>query len=224
MSAARLSRDHARGMKRSIFFCFAILVGACGTTPNDPPPGGDPTSCGTAGAKTGSECTGLGNCGAGMQNFVKVSFCDHCFARADTHFCEAGTCRMLSPGTMTNVSYAIVIPASLTATTKSYTVASVNPIAADGSHLTCESLMKASCEIDSNGGINARNSRFNPVGTQGDLYMGLISADAGAARMIFVQLTDAMQGSGNLLAWGCATIDVVEGMNNGPIEVMIKTL
>src|SRR5689334_16706197 len=50
-------------------------------------------ACGVAGTAPAGECASIKECGAGAQNYVEVAFCENCFARSDTHFCEAGTCR-----------------------------------------------------------------------------------------------------------------------------------
>ncbi|MCK6551070.1 hypothetical protein L6R52_34865 [Myxococcota bacterium] len=167
-------------------------------------------SCGNAGAKVGSECASLADCGAGAQNQVEVVFCEHCVPRADTHFCEAGVCRAIDTDPMlTNISFSFGLPAGVT-TAKSFTIASLNPIMADGTRVTCAALL-STCLSDGNGALNARNSRFNAL-PAGDLFMGQISADPGEERLLFVQLTTGMQGTGDVVAAGCTEgIDVVKG-------------
>jgi hypothetical protein len=220
------SNDHDAGaVMRSIVVVLPFLLfAACGPEDPERPDGGaSANACGVAGAKTGSECAGLAQCGAGMQNFVDVEFCVHCFARADTHFCESGTCRLLDPGTATVISWAFAVPPSLK-NAPAFTTASVNPIMADGTRVTCESLMKSSCDIDANPEINARTSRFDRMNPQGEVYQGMISADAGENRMVFIQITSEIQGKGDLLGWGCAATNVVKDMTNGPIEIPVVAL
>lgn len=204
----------------------AIVLMSCGSdNPDDNPDagGGSPTACGTSGALAGSECMDLAGCGAGAQNFVKVSFCEHCFARADTHVCEAGVCRELDQDIDTSVMYGFTIPLSLSAA-QGFTVAAVNPIMADGSRATCETLLKPTCETHQNGKINARNSKADQIPAGAEVIQGFTSSDHGEDRMIFVQITELRRGEGALLGQGCATLDVMQHVSFQPIEVTINAL
>lgn len=210
---------------RSMYLLSAVVLISCGADkPEDNPDGGGgPTSCGTSGALTGSECMDLAGCGAGAQNFVKVSFCEHCFARADTHVCEAGTCRALDQDIDTSIMYAFSIPPALSAA-QGFSVAVVNPIMADGTRVTCESLLKPTCETHQNGKFNARNSKADQIGAGAEVVQGFTSADHGEDRMVFVQITALRRGEGALLGQGCATIDVVRHVMFQPLEVVINPL
>lgn len=198
------------------FLAIALSVASCG---GDDGPSGT-NACGDVGAKTGTECSGLADCGNGSSNEVEVVFCEHCVPRADTHFCEAGTCRAFDPE-LTNLTYSFSLPAGVS-TAKSMTLATLNPVMADGTRLTCEALL-STCVAENNGAMNARNSRFNAL-PPGDLFMGVMSVDPGDDRVMFIQLTTGMQGTGDVVATGCTEgIDVVKGA--GPtITVDVRPL
>lgn len=191
----------------------AILIGAvasaCGGTETTNPP--VTNSCGTveqAPAEMG--CTGLASCG-GMSNAIKVTFCKYCFARPDTKVCEAGTCRAIDISG--SISTQLQVP-EVARGAKSFTIASVNPIMADGTKVTCATLL-STCAYADNFAINTGNStfrNFNPPADPANVYPAPIAADAGAGRLLVVRLTSEVQGAGNVMAVGCTEgIDVVSG-------------
>src|SRR5687767_6499401 len=92
-------------MSRALWLSIFISLAACGEEERERPDGGGGTStCGASGSLLGGQCMGLADCGRDDgSNFVRVVFCEHCFARADTHFCEAGMCREVPAST--NVEY-----------------------------------------------------------------------------------------------------------------------
>lgn len=180
-----------------------------------------PNVCGEAGAPLGMDCAAVTECGAGAANHVQVSFCENCFSRSDTHFCESGTCRGFDLE-LTNVNFSFTVPAAAIAA-KSFTIASLNPTMADGGRLTCAALLSGDCPFVNNPAINARNSRFNNI-QGGDFFMGQISIDPGEDRLLFLQLTSGQQGIGTVLAKGCAEgIDVTKGQAPGtPVALELQ--
>lgn len=178
-----------------------------------------PSMCGLAGTKTGSECSGIDECGT--NNAIEPSFCEHCLLRPDTHVCESGTCRALGP--RGNIQSAFGIPAQAVGS-KSYTVATVQPIMADGSKVTCEKLT-TTCGFLDNPAINTTNSTFKnfdgPASIE-NAYPVLSAAEAGSDQILFLQVTTDVQGKGTVTARGCAEgISVSEGQTTQvPIELM----
>jgi hypothetical protein len=142
-----------------------------------------------------------------------VSFCQHCFAYADTQFCEAGTCRILQSG-MTSMKLAFNVP-NTAAGAASFTAASLVPVMADGTTLTCAGLKSSMCTFKDSPVINARNSHFREFTGGADptnAYTDLITADPGGDRLAFVVVTSGMQGTGDVKAVGCTEhISVTEG-------------
>jgi hypothetical protein len=200
----------------------AILQASCGGSETTPPPAAN--ACGVSGEMVPAmpECTNIKECGAGTQNYAEVSFCEHCFPRADTHFCEAGTCRQFDAA-LTNLSFSFQLPPSTVASAKSVARATVNPIMADGTKLTCAKLRSSDCSFVNNPQMNARNSTFSNLNGGGDFYMLQMSVDPGEDRILFVQVTDDTQGKGSVLATGCVeNIDVVAGQSPAPVEVTFQ--
>lgn len=193
------------------------IVIACGSdTGPGPDSHGTPSLCGEAGATPGAECTGLDRCGTPMQNFVKVAFCEHCFARADTHVCEAGTCRALDQSPDTKIEFRFTVPPAALGS-QSFTTAALNPVMADGTRLTCGAL-SSTCMFVDNAMINARNSRFDRLVAGADFYHGQIAADAGSDRLLFIQVTSGVQGTGDVRARGCVSgIEVVSGQTTAVV-------
>lgn len=201
-----------------------LLFAACGDEPDPDPPVGGTNACGNVGTTTGSECTGLDECGAGAANMVKPSFCDHCFARADSHFCEAGTCRPVAMGGDTGfIRFITSLPDGVSGA-MSFTQASLLPVAADGTRLTCAKLL-STCSIDGNRNLNATNSNFKtlilPPGA--DSFRDAISSDPGPDRLYVMQVTSESQGKGTVLAVGCVEgISVTSGQTTD-ITVELRT-
>src|SRR5688500_2539096 len=182
-----------------LLLTLAILA-ACNTG------GGDdgtaqPSECGIAGVAPASECTGIDECGA-PNNPIEPEFCEHCLLRPDTHVCEAGSCRML--GATGNIQTAFAVPAAAVGS-KSYTIASIHPVLADGGKVTCEKLTTGCAFLD-NPAINTSNStfkRFSEPARADSVYPALLSAEAGMGRILFIQVTSDEQGKGVVKATGC---------------------
>jgi hypothetical protein len=187
-----------------------LLTAACNTGGDDNDP--QPTACGLAGTMTGTECMGIDQCG-GENNAIEPSFCEHCLLRPDTHVCEAGTCRALGP--RGNIQTAFGIPAEAVGT-KSYTLATIQPIMADGSKVTCAKLL-SSCSFLDNPAINTTNSTFKNFDGPASIdnaYPALSAAEAGSDQLLFIQVTTDVQGKGEVKARGCVEgISVMEGQN-----------
>jgi hypothetical protein len=216
----------ARAMRAlfSASLFISLTLSGCGGETKDNPDAGMTmaNACGASGAVEGTECTGMDECGAGNQNFVEVTFCTHCFARADTHVCEAGKCRMLEGGLSdTNVRYAFSLLPNVTA--PSFTVASILPVMADGTRVSCASLMKDSCDIDANRAINAKSSSFLRIQGAGDFISAIVAADPGQGRIVYLQLTSGMQGTGEVVARGCAEVDIAKGEEK-QVEITLTAL
>lgn len=177
---------------RSLPSLLLLALVACGTEETPP----------DAGGPVGSECTGLAQCGMGTQNFVKVSFCEHCFARPDTHVCESGSCRAVDASAM--VTIGLMTPREATGA-RSFTVASVNPVRADGRRVDCAALLAATDYVDSPvySVGNSKVQTFNPPADPNLAYRTSISIEPGADRMIVVRVTSDVQGKGRVLAEGC---------------------
>jgi len=181
---------------------IVLFLAACGTEPSEPPA---TSSCGVVGATAGMECTGLSTCGAGAQNFKKVTPCDHCLAGADSHVCEAGVCRMLP----TAVNGYGTIKASFSlqqvgSTAQGLAQSAIHPVMADGTKVTCAALM-STCSFINLETINALSSAANVVA--GDVVMSFTTIDPGPDRLYFAQFTAETRGRGAVLAKGC-----VEGL------------
>lgn len=198
-----------------------MVASACsGEATDDGGDGGGPSACGLAGAAPASECTGLGTCGGGASNAIEPEFCEHCLLRPNTHLCEAGACRTL--GATGNIMTQVGVPPAA-AGAKSYTIASIFPVMADGRTISCEKLT-TTCGFLGNGAINTTNSTFKrfaePARTD-SVYPALISAEAGAGRILFIQVTSDEQGKGMVLARGC-TQDITVAANETvtvPIDI-----
>ena len=98
---------------------------------------------------------------------------------------------------------------------KSFTVAAVNPVMADGTQLDCAKIL-STCNIVNNFAINAANARFAAFPGSGavasNVYPVQTPADVGTARLLIVRLHTDVQGKGTILAEGCASgIDVRAG-------------
>lgn len=196
--AHRAARGDSAAMKRSLrlgVISLAAGIVSCGTDAEPP----------AMNVPVGSECTALSQCGAGQQNFRTVEFCDHCFARADSHVCEAGSCRAIDSTGGIKVSF--VVPSAARGA-RSFTVAAINPLKADGTKLTCATLLAATDYKD--------NPAFNTVGAsaksfpQGGMadpalsYSSFFPADVGADRLVVLRVVTDAQGKGTVKAQGCA--------------------
>ena len=161
----------------------------------------------------GTECVDLTGCGAGTANAKTVSFCEHCFARPDTHVCEAGICRELDVSG--SLSFVLGVPPSATGA-KSWTQAAINPVKSDGTRVTCAELINSTDYVD-NFAYNTGNSNFKIFASRdgadpGLVYPSTIFADAGTDRLLVIRVVSETQGKGTVLAVGCAEgIEVVAG-------------
>ena len=161
----------------------------------------------------GAECTDLTGCGAGTANARTVSFCEHCFARPDTHVCEAGMCREID--VTGSLSFVLGVPPSATGA-KSWTQAAINPVKADGTRATCAELTSSTDYVD-NFAYNTGNSNFKVFASRdgadpGLVYPSTIFADAGSGRLLVIRVVSETQGKGSVLAVGCTEgIEVASG-------------
>ena len=148
----------------------------------------------------GSECTGFDECGAGAQNSIQPSFCDNCLLRPDTHYCSAGVCVANDP--LENVTLTIGGPEALSAA-KSVSIASIIPVMADGTRVTCAALTSG-CGFLQNSALNTANSRsamlqaLPAMVTRTAIFM---RAEPG--QILFIQATDDIRGAGNVLGRAC---------------------
>jgi hypothetical protein len=192
-------------MRRCLWSLFAVALFGCGSDPVEPPPA---SSCGVGGTASGQECTGLKQCGRGESNYVEVAFCEHCFARPDTHVCEAGVCRQL-PMELGTLKVAFTLDAVQGA--QSFAQATILPTMADGTKVTCAALL-STCNSINNPAINTTLSNAKALPGGGDVVISLISADPGPDRLYMVRLTSELQGKGQVKAVGCKEgITVVAG-------------
>jgi hypothetical protein len=214
---ARVQHD-ARCMLRPLLLT-AILAAACNTGGGDDDGvDTDPTACGLAGSPPAAECTGIDGCGA-ANNVIDPEFCEHCLLRPDTHVCEAGSCRMLGP--KGNIQTAFAVPSAAVGS-KSYTIATIHPVLADGGKITCEKLM-TTCGFLDNPGINTTNStfkRFSEPARTDSVYPALSSVEAGSGRILFIQVTSDDQGKGEVKARGC--VENITVAENETVEVAIE--
>ena len=187
----------------SLLFLMGLPLVGCGddTEPTEPD------------IMVGTECIDLTGCGAGTPNARTVSFCEHCFARPDTHVCEAGVCRQIDVSG--SLSFVLGVPPSA-AGAKSWTQAAVNPVKSDGTKVTCADLVSSTEYVD-NFDYNTGNSNFKVFASRdgadpGLVYPSTIFADAGADRLLVIRVVSETQGKGSVLAVGCADgIEVVAG-------------
>ena len=197
-----------------------LSLSACGGGDSTPP---DPqqTSCGTSGAVAGAECTGLATCGAGAQNFKKVQPCDHCFAGADSHVCEAGKCRAI-PTTID--AYGTIRAAfslnQVGSTAQGLAQAALWPVMADGTRLSCAALL-STCGYVENPAINALSSSLNVV-QSGDVVDASTTMEPGAGRLYFAEFTSESRGRGTVLARGCAEGLTIAAGQTLEIEVQLS--
>jgi hypothetical protein len=205
-----------------IWSVLALLLSlaACGGSDSAPP---DPqqTSCGTGGALAGAECTGLATCGAGAQNFKRVQPCDHCFAGADSHVCEAGKCRAI-PTTIDG--YGTIRAAfslnQVGSTAQGLAQAALWPVMADGTRLSCAALL-STCGYVENPAINALSSSLNVV-QSGDVVYASTTMEPGAGRLYFAEFTSESRGRGTVLARGCAEGLTIAAGQTLEIEVQLS--
>ncbi len=140
-------------------------------------------------------------CGAGSSNAIQPSFCDNCLLRPDTHACEAGVCVTNDP--LNNITLTIGGPASLSAA-QSVSIASITPIMADGTKVTCAALTSGSCGFLNNAAINTANSRSAMLMPLPDMVTRTaIFMRAQPGQILFVQATDDIRGAGNVLGRAC---------------------
>jgi hypothetical protein len=160
-------------------------------------------SCGTAGQKTGTQCSGLTDCG-GTTNFV-TNVCPNCFGKAAAQVCEAGTCRATNTGATVSISLAVPPTAQ---GARSFVLAVLAPVMADGTQITCSALLSNACTTVDNPLLNASSSTFkNVVGAGGAdpsaVYPVSIGGDVGSGRLLVVKATASLGGQGAVMAQGC---------------------
>lgn len=204
---------HWSDMLRFAALALAMVpLFACG----DDGGSGSPGACGWEGEAKGDACQRLSDCG-GPSNESQVSFCDNCPFRADVQICNAGVCETFDPSSSIELPL-LSPPASATGAAAAILVA-LEPVAADGTRLTCEGLLSSACGARSHPRqpqLNATNARFvnlSPPFAPGSVYPGLRTASAaGADKLLWVRLTTETQGKGEVLAEACVEgIQVPEG-------------
>lgn len=193
-------------LRRASLASLLALV-ACGDEAQMPPTS---NACGTAGELSGMECAGLDGCGAGPQNFKKVTPCDHCLASADSHFCEAGVCRALptTPAGLGTIKAAFSLR-QLGAGAQGLAQAAILPVMADGTKISCAALM-STCGFKDSPAINALSSSVNVM--PGDVVFSFATIDPGPGRLYFAEFTSELRGRGTVLAKGCVEgLEIVAG-------------
>lgn len=203
---------------------IAASVAACSGEDPAMDAGVQASACGIAAESPAAECTGLDQCGAGAQNFAVDPTCDNCPHRADSHLCEAGTCRPLESLELVSVLLSV---GTAGVGANAFTIATISPIMADGSKVTCAQLMSDGCQRLANPALNVTNSTHKSFASgpaSNDMvYQTGISAEAGTGRLLFVQATDDPSGDGDVKAWGCVediTVPLPAGMNRIGIELV----
>ena len=193
-------------MRASFYLSGALALVAAGCSGGGDPPDAGLTgsACGVASAAPGAECAGLDQCGAGAQNFARDPTCDLCAYRADSHLCEAGACRAL--GELELISVLLSVPAAA-AGAPSFTIATLNPLAADGTKVTCAKLLSAECSVVGNPALNFTNSTHKQFGgggaATGMVYQTGISGERGSDRIVLVRATSQLGGDGEVVAQRC---------------------
>ncbi|MCB9651055.1 MAG: hypothetical protein H6730_31360 [Deltaproteobacteria bacterium] len=187
-----------------LVFALIPLAAACSGGGDDPDGGLSASSCGVAAEAAAAECAGLDQCGAGAQNYAVDPTCEHCPGRADSQLCEAGACRDVSGLELVLVQLAVTDKA---VGAPSFTIATLNPISADGTRVTCEKLLSSACTVVGNSGLNFTNSTHKQFGgggaATGMVYQTGISGEPGTDRIVLVQATSALGGDGDVVARAC---------------------
>lgn len=162
-----------------------------------------------------AECSTFAECG-GPNNLQQVTFCEHCFARPDTHVCEEGRCRALPAefNARGQLSIGFAVPDAARGA-KSAVLASILPIDGSGGEVSCSRLVPGSAATFGDRSINTSNAvavTLNPPGDPSFAYVTMTSADPGQNRLVYLGVTSDVQGKGTLLAEGCLSgIEVVAG-------------
>lgn len=214
---------------RVILVAAASALAACsGGDDVDPDAGvSGPSACGVAGQAPAAECEGLDQCGAGEQNFTKDPTCDNCPRRADSHLCEAGACREVADSALVQVL--LTVPAEAIGAA-GFTIATLNPVMADGSRVTCDKLLSDACARGSDAALNFTSSTHNPFPGQTGASMDMVYQtgaffEPGADRLLFVQATEELSGDGQVLAWACLeglTVPLEAGQNRLGVDLVAK--
>jgi hypothetical protein len=204
---------------------LALAAAACSGGGDDPDGGLSGSACGEAHQAAEASCAGLDQCGQGAQNFASDPTCELCPHRADSHVCEAGTCRPLEDLALISVLISVP-PAAVGA--PSFTIATLNPVAADGTKVTCARLLSDQCQLLQNPALNFTNSthkQFSGGGAAtGMVYQSGISGEPGADRIILVQATSELGGDGEVVARKClegVTIPLPDGQQRLGIELEV---
>jgi hypothetical protein len=218
MVACVLFRHATLLMSRRASLLLGLVLGlaACG----EGSPSAGPAACGAAGAAEGGACAGLAGCG-GEGNAQSVSFCDNCPLRAGTQICRAGACSTFSADGAIALR-PLAIPEAA-AGAESVVLAALEPVAADGTRLTCAGLLSSACALEGNGALNATNVRFQNFAmpaAPGLVFPGLGTSSApGPDKLLLVRVTSEVQGSGEVLAEGCA--EGIDVPSDGSVEAEV---
>lgn len=168
------------------------------------------SSCGQAGTLQGEECTGLLDCGAGELNIRRVAFCDNCPFAAETEACFSGVCTPITAQGRIDVGQTVLPDEAVGA--QSVIVAAYELLAADGTQVTCEGLISPECSLVGTTNLNASNARF--INLPGPHEVGLVypgfstASEPGDGRLLVMLATTMVQGNGEILAAGCAPVNV----------------
>jgi hypothetical protein len=182
-------------MKPRFVLLSSVFALACGDSTPDP------------GADGGlSECMSFAECG-GPNNVQTVNFCEHCFARPDTHVCEGGGCRELTAdfASRGQLSVAFTVPSAALGG-KSAVLAALLPTDGAGGAVTCDRLLPGGPAVFGDRSLNTTNAvavTLTPPGDPSFAYRTTTSADPGSNRLIYLGVTSEVQGKGTLMAEGC---------------------
>lgn len=184
-----------------------------------PPPSGP--SCGEPPARRPeAECQRFDRCAP--DNVVATPSCEVCPPQARFLVCEAGRCRVLDRSGIIQVAFEAP---SRAFGAESIAITILNPLAADGTRLSCEGVLSLECDLRGDPRLNRVNTNLaEPPGgiVQGTpSYILPIQADVGDDRLAVVQITAEADGRGPLLAIGCAEgISVRPGRSTlAPVEL-----
>lgn len=178
-------------------------------------------ACGEAPAQpvTRIACNDFTECG-GSGNITTTYKCDKCPRQAAFSVCEATECRSMD---RTGIIKAHIEAPVTAVGARSLIVTTYNPVASDGTRLTCAGLLSERCDHRGDANLNPVNSNLLEV-SEGindrtpNHYLP-ISADVGSDRLVVVQITRASNGSGRLEAIGCA--EGLEVVSNETHEITV---
>lgn len=207
---------------------LALALWRCGDEEGSPGPGGGEngssaaSGCGAPGEPLASECLSLAECGLGVENAEAVRFCDLCPLRAQTEVCLGGRCE---PFALTgSIEVAVTAFPDEATGARSVVLAALEPIAADGTRLTCAGLLGPTCRLTGNPELNATNVRFVNLAAPaepGTVVPGLRTvAVPGPDKLLLLRATSEVQGRGQVLAEGCREGIIVPEADTVVLDVL----